>query len=648
MATPSPRPSSPGSPHRRTRVTRIREPYDTDADAGTGADLTLEFDPTDPAEDVPEDETTLAPAGGGGDRHALATPHTPTPAPLAPARLSLFGPPDDDDLPSNLPTALPGLLAGVGPGKDEMNLAEFPFAVLSRRTARDQKTITVIQEGRDAAGRRFKSEWIVTGSDYYGLPTAGDEDVYVALMKLLRDNQFKSRTVGFSVAQLLRIMGWGTSAKDYKRVEDALNRLSGVLLHSDRAFWDHAKKRHVTEAFHLLEGYSLAGRSGSGRRSARGQGGELSFATFSEFLFSSIQAGYVKNLDVEFYFALESSLGRRLYRLLDKRRWRSPLCEIELKRLAQKLPLADKYDSQIRRRLQPVLDELVAKRYLTRAAFVPGPPGAGALLAVRFASVPALEALEAEETTAPPALLPAPIEHSERLANAPAPRMPLEAPESPGEAALPPKTIVDPSRGANAPENAIFAPAAPPPTETGSPSSGGASGGGEGTAPGDLVERLRTAGVSKRTAEDLAVRCPADEIERQLAYLPFAEGIKNPGGYLRQAIEGGFGPPPAYLAKQETERKEREKAERRRRRAESPAPDPQHPTPAAPAAEALEAATAALEAADPDLYARLVALAEEQIPPPIRRHPTSPAFKAVRDARLADLIRRYKETGRAE
>jgi plasmid replication initiation protein len=621
MANPSPRPNksnSPGSSQNRTRVTRLREPYvvgDTD-DLGDNGDtaLTLEFDPTDPAEDTPDDENTTLAAGGGGERIATAAPLVP--------RLSLFGPPDDDDLPSTLPTALPGLLPGAGPGKDEMNLAEFPFAVLSRRTAKGQKTISVIQEGRDAAGRRFKSEWIVTGSDYYGLPTAGDEDVYVALMKLLRDNQFKSRTVGFTVAKLLRIMGWGTSAKDYRRVEDALNRLSGVLLHSDRAFWDHAKKRHVTEAFHLLEGYSLAGRSGSGRRSARGQGGELSFATFSEFLFSSIQAGYVKNLDVEFYFALESSLGRRLYRLLDKRRWRGPVCEIELKRLAQKLPLADKFDSQIRRRLQPVLDELLAKGYLTRAAFVPGPPGAGALLSVRFASVPALEA---EDMMAEPSVLPPAEAPGERLANRPDPQTPVKAPESPGEAAVPPKTISDSSDGANASEKPKSAPG-----PSGAPV--------EETA---LVARLRAVGVSKRIAEDLAARFPEGEIERQLLYLPFAEGIKNPGGYLRQAIEAGFGPPPAYLARQEAERKEREKAERKRHRAAEQAPDTPPPTDTA----ALDAAIAALQAADPEQYARLIELAEEQIPPPIRRHPNSPAFKAVRDARLADLIRRYKETG---
>ncbi|WP_395143933.1 replication initiator protein A, partial [Armatimonas sp.] len=165
-------------------------------------------------------------------------------------------------------------------GKDEMNLAEFPFAVLSRSVPAGQKTIEIVQEGRTATGKPLKQEWTVTGSDAFGLPTASDEEVYVALMKHLRDSGFRERTVRFRIADLLRTMNSTTGKRDYERVGAALDRLTGVMIRSRNAFWDFEQKRHLTEAFHLLESYRL--NTGSGNRS-------YSEATFSDFLFADIQ-----------------------------------------------------------------------------------------------------------------------------------------------------------------------------------------------------------------------------------------------------------------------------------------------------------------------------------------------------------------------
>lgn len=370
-------------------------------------------------------------------------------------------------------------------GKDEMNLAEFPFAILAKRAGPEKKTIEVVQEGRDEAGRPVRQEWIVTGSDKFGLPVAADDEVYVALMKLLRDSHFKDRTVRFTVARLLRTMRSSTSKRDYERIAAALDRLTGVTLRSKNAFWDHARRRYVTEAFHLLDSYRLA-TGGSGR--------DLSEATFSEFLFGSIRAGYVKNLDVDFYFSLPTPLARRLYRLLDKHRYRGRLYESELTRLAQKLPLQDPYESQLRRRLDPVFEELVRRGFLTAAEYRKGTGGA---TIVRIVFAPAGSVLAEPAPAAPPPDAPA-----------------LSLFDPPADAAAP------------AQEDAAASP------------------------DGALGERLRAAGVSRAVAADLARRFPAEEIARQLDYLPHVEGLKNPGGYLRLAIEHGYAPPPGWTAAQ--------------------------------------------------------------------------------------------------
>ena len=66
-------------------------------------------------------------------------------------------------------------------GRDEMNLAEFPIALIADRVPEGQKTLYF----KDGHG-----QLTVTGSDAYGLPTATDTDVIVALIYLtkLRNN----------------------------------------------------------------------------------------------------------------------------------------------------------------------------------------------------------------------------------------------------------------------------------------------------------------------------------------------------------------------------------------------------------------------------------------------------------------------------
>ena len=81
-----------------------------------------------------------------------------------------------------------------------------------------------------------------------------------------------------------------------------------------------------------------------------------------------------------------------------------------------------------------------------------------------------------------------------------------------------------------------------------------------------LSEELIRVGLNRVDAKRLAATSP-EECRRQLAYLPFKTDLKNPGAYLRQAIEGSYGPPASYheARKQETE------AQKKRALAESQA-----------------------------------------------------------------------------
>src|SRR4029078_7021903 len=70
-------------------------------------------------------------------------------------------------------------------GSDENNLAEFPLALLSDFAPPNQKTVEFQDTLTDwATGKEITRRVCVTGSDKFGLPTAKDEQVLMALIQL--------------------------------------------------------------------------------------------------------------------------------------------------------------------------------------------------------------------------------------------------------------------------------------------------------------------------------------------------------------------------------------------------------------------------------------------------------------------------------
>ena len=253
-------------------------------------------------------------------------------------------------------------------GKDEMNLAEYPFTLLTRRVSENQKTIEVQQQVRTETGEVITQSWVVTGSDRYGLPLAIDEDIYIALMKILKDGGFRDRTIPFTRYQILRILGKDISKREYDRIQQSLDRLVGTTITSKNAFWDNRTRSYVSKAFHIFESYELY-REQPGRKSARSPELPMSYVVLSSFLFESVKSGYVKNLDIEFYLSLRTPLAKRLFRFLDKKAYNNRTFEIGVMRLAEKLPVHDAFPSQVKRRLEEPHKELIEKVFLAEVNY---------------------------------------------------------------------------------------------------------------------------------------------------------------------------------------------------------------------------------------------------------------------------------------
>ena len=250
-------------------------------------------------------------------------------------------------------------------GKDEMNLTEFPIARLGRNDTR----LTIEYEGKTVKdGKVILQKWIASGSAAFGLPTEFAERVLVSLMTLTARAGFTERKVPFTIYRVLKMLGLSHNKRNYQAVENALQQLVGVTIYSEGAFYDKANDRRVTtkKGFHVLEEYWLKSQeSDEGIIDSEGVNG---YVIWSERIWASFKAGYIKNLDTDFYYSLNSTLARRLYRFLDKRMRYQTEYEIDVFDLAGRIGMMSyPYPSRVVNKLQPAIDELITRSFLAGA-----------------------------------------------------------------------------------------------------------------------------------------------------------------------------------------------------------------------------------------------------------------------------------------
>lgn len=253
-------------------------------------------------------------------------------------------------------------------GKDEMNLAEFPFAKLNSRD--DRSIIEYSGWYTDPEGNRNSQKWVVRSATGLGLPSELGERIVMALIAFTADQGFESPKVEFSIYQLLKALGVSRNKRQYTLIEQQLKKLVGITIDSENAFWDHEKKKRIstTTAFHLIEKVWLRHQEeGEIHKKANASYG---YIVWSETVWNSFKAGYIKSLDLDFYYGLPKPLSRRLYRFLDKRMRYQDEYEIDIFDLANRLGCA-RYESpsQVKRVLQPAFEPLIENGFLADAAF---------------------------------------------------------------------------------------------------------------------------------------------------------------------------------------------------------------------------------------------------------------------------------------
>jgi Replication initiator protein A len=393
-------------------------------------------------------------------------------------------------------------------GRDELNLAEFPIALVADRAPRGQKTLYF----EDRHGRLT-----VTGSDAYGLPTAADADVIVALLYLTKQrNDFGDVNVKFSRYELIKLLNWPNEGGSYKRLDMAFNRWSGVLLVYDKCWWDNQSKKYRSAKMHIIEDVVFGegpGKARDGRANT-----PTSTFTWNRTFIESCQADNLRHLDLDTYFSLESAVSKRLYRFLGKRFYYQSdfvfdLEEIAFERVGLSRTYADAY--KIKEKLQPAIDELEAVGFLR-------PLGRDE----RYTRI------ERGQWTI-------------RLTAGPLGKKPRPVRQLPPPLTMPDLPDID--EPADAPT----------------------------TTPPPLVNELFNRGVTGTTAADLVRQYPADVIEAKLEVFNWLmekqdkRVARSPAGYLVKSITDDYAAPKGFESKAAREKKQAAELERKRQAEEA-------------------------------------------------------------------------------
>jgi plasmid replication initiation protein len=220
----------------------------------------------------------------------------------------------------------------------------------------DSADDAVIAYTTDNGGR-----WRVLPAPGDRLPGTFDQDVYVELCRRFGEAaQPADGVLSFTLHSFLRSIDRRVDGRTYDQLRSALGRLERTMLESSGAYYSATTSGLINGQFAVLSSVTIERR----RFVDREQLGLFAAVPAAEpgvarvvlhpLVRDNIAARHVVTLSLTRYFALQSPVARRLYRLLEIARangiltWRVPL-----ERLRDMLPLVQRYPSHLQRVLQP-------------------------------------------------------------------------------------------------------------------------------------------------------------------------------------------------------------------------------------------------------------------------------------------------------
>jgi plasmid replication initiation protein len=181
--------------------------------------------------------------------------------------------------------------------------------------------------------------------------------------------------ITFTLHAFLRAMGRRVDGRTYEQLRAALGRLERTTLESQGIYESVAAGTRGDVRFTLLTSVAVERRRTLDREqlalfdSITTAEPGVARIVLSSVVRDNLAADHVVSLSAPCYWSLGSPVARRLYRLLEVARADGRLTwRIALDKLAEQLPLAQRYPSHLQRVLQPAHDMLVEQGILRNAA----------------------------------------------------------------------------------------------------------------------------------------------------------------------------------------------------------------------------------------------------------------------------------------
>jgi len=203
--------------------------------------------------------------------------------------------------------------------------------------------------------------WRVLPGPNERLPGTFDQDVYVEICRRFQEaDQPPDGGVSFTLHSFLRSIDRRVDGRTYDQLRSALSRLERTTLESVNAYYSASAGQIVSGQFTVLSSVSIERR----RNIDREQLGLFAAVPAAEpgvarvvlhpWVRDNLMARHTVTLSLARYYALQSPVARRLYRLLEIARANGVLSwRVSLERLRDTLPLVQKFPSHLQRVLQP-------------------------------------------------------------------------------------------------------------------------------------------------------------------------------------------------------------------------------------------------------------------------------------------------------
>ncbi len=247
----------------------------------------------------------------------------------------------------------------------EKNLISIGFFTpsSSRMMTAERKTTSIV---RYVDGQKMETAVSIFPSAYYGLPVTADQDKYFALQMILQGLRQRAGTipnpVGFTSAEMLRILDLKKNGKNYQEVMDWMKRMTATTITA--AIYFAGRKVWVEDTFHVFDR-----AVGKGMEISEGRIADMNYVWLSPWQRENIESSFQIPIDFEAYRRLRNHIAKALVPLLQIWLYSSMHTGRFEKSYADLCQLLNirRYEhiSKIKGVLRPSLDELMEIGYIS-------------------------------------------------------------------------------------------------------------------------------------------------------------------------------------------------------------------------------------------------------------------------------------------